>query len=223
MGASKSKCSFDAFNDMCALTLDPAKTWTIEDSECEVTSTKTLNTKKMVFVEEGTTWNSEFKSFLLTLQKDMPQGEGKLAKMFENAKEAGDIVVTHQKKLHQSLKIQRYDTEMFVTLANSVAHMLVSWPGTSKAEASHVAKSAIGGVVASLEQAGGEQGLYSAKEAAVEVYEFFMALATTDDEDMVFQIFEMQMSNKVEAWQAFGLGQQTEEFKLSVERISFVK
>merc|ERR1711862_807565 len=126
----------------------------------------------MVYLEEGKGLPQDFQDILLTLQEDLPEGNGKLIKMAENAQKAKDITITYQKDQTQSLKIESYDTTMFVNLAQNIFTTLSSWPKTSTEEASQLARSIVGGIVASLEIAGGTVGLYSAQEATVEVYEF---------------------------------------------------
>lgn len=191
----------------------------------EMTSVKTFNGKKQIFVEKGTTWTPEFKSFLLALQKNLPEGSGKLSVMWKNALADGNIAVTHQKKVTQSVTIESYDTNLFVVLANSLAGTMMSWPGMSKLEAGHVAKSTVGAIVGSLETAGGDHGLYCAKDALAESYEFCLGIASEDEGDMVFQAFEISMSNSLSSWSVlWGLASgQTEKFKISLERVTFVK
>lgn len=233
MGQSKSKCSLADFNSKCDLSLDPTKAWTslgelegdAPPEKKQKTSNKKFNVKKQIYVENGTTWNSGFKSFLLTLQKDLPEESGKLRKMFQNAKKAGDIVITHQKKLTQSVTITSYDTSLFVLLANALANVMMLWPNMSKHEASHISRSTVGSIVGSLESAGGKDGLYSTTEAYCDSYEFCLAIASEDDGDLIFQAFEVSMSNSTKSWNIlFGLGSgQTDKFKISIERLTFVR
>merc|ERR550539_271211 len=48
----------------------------------------------------------------------------------------------------------------------------------AKLEAGHLAKSTIGAVVGTLEEAGGGKGLVSSKDATLESYEYCLAVAS---------------------------------------------